>query len=135
MPQKYDRKYAIELYNQGLSYREIAKEVGVTLSTIYSLIDAMDLPRRKDLLIDEKKIEELITKGCTSAEIRRKTGASFAQINELTNRVNSEIDLLIAFSRREPPKAFPVTVRGKQYMDITDIVSNLYEIENANCKR
>jgi transposase len=135
MLRKYDREYAIELYNKGLSYKEIAKEVGAALSTIYGLIDGMDLPRRKGKPIDEKKVEELITKGCTYAEIRRKTGATLAQIEELTKQVNSEIELLIAFSRRELPEAFPVIVHGKQYMDITDIVSNMYEIENARCKR
>ena len=47
MARIYDKDLAIELYKQGVQYRDIAKTVGAGLSTIYQLISSRGLPIAK----------------------------------------------------------------------------------------
>lgn len=135
MWQKGQRKkrlqQALELYEQGYSVEEIAKEINVTVSTVYGYIAELGLKKKK-YQDAQKKVVDMYVEGKKVGEISETLGVSVSFIHKeikaagLKPRkefVVSETNLInenTVFAD-DRVKIEILVINGKRYQDITQI--------------
>lgn len=122
MARVYDKDLAIELYKQGVQYRDIAKTVGAGLSTIYQLISSRDLPKRREKNVPAEEIIAFHNQGFSPEQIREMTGASIDRISILTADISGLDDDLqgLTYAKKKTCINEKVVVGNKVYIDVTD---------------
>lgn len=122
MAKKYDKDLAVELYKQGMQYKDIAKTVGTGLSTIYQLISSRDLPKRRKKIVPAEEIIAFHNQGFSPEQIREMTGAGIERISMLTADIPGLDDDLqgLTYAEKKTCIKEKVVVGNKVYIDVTE---------------